>query len=89
MAVSEQSGHETSTNREIEDWRSSLQFFESAVQYLTAHEAEMALNRGQWNDEWWRTNAELIASATRGADIARRNLARLRSLADSRVSPGD
>jgi hypothetical protein len=49
------------------------------VQYLTARQAEMTLERAKWNDGLFQTNANLVASALRGAEIARRNLARLQA----------
>ena len=75
--MSELPDERSRAQQEADDWRCSLQFFESAVQYLTARQAEMTLDRAKWNDGLFQTNANLVASASRGAEIARRNLARL------------
>jgi hypothetical protein len=77
--VSELPNERLRARQEAEDWRCSLQFFEAAVQYLTARQAEMTLERAEWNNGLFQTNANLVASAVRGAEIARRNLARLES----------
>jgi len=85
--VSESSITGSYSHEEAEDWRCSLRFFESALQYLTARQAEMAIDPAQWNQEMFQANADLVASALRGAEIARRNLARIEMAGGASANP--
>jgi hypothetical protein len=84
--VSEPSDSRATT--EIDDWRRTLHFFESAAEHLAALGTEMAGHHVPWTEDALHAHADLAASATTGAETARRNIARLESQGSPPARPG-
>jgi hypothetical protein len=63
---------------ELEEWRSSLHFFESGLRHLMARRAEIMMTQPrECMEDGVCGNADLMAMAAQGVENARRNIARI------------